>query len=54
VKCLFINGSKDHRDSEQIWVNSAGAGSKLIVYEEADHFYSHDKRFFDRLIKDVH
>lgn len=32
VKCLFINGSSDHRDSENVWLQAAGKGSELIVY----------------------
>lgn len=53
AKCLFINGEKDYRNSEDIWLQSAGEGSKLIVYEGADHFFSHDNRFFERLIDDI-
>lgn len=53
IRCLFINGSKDHRDSEQIWLEAAGKDSKLLVYEGADHFFSHDNRFFDRVIEDI-
>jgi pimeloyl-ACP methyl ester carboxylesterase len=54
---LFINGSRDHRDSEQLWLDSVQTEgqveSKLIVYEGADHFFSHDTRFQQRLIDDM-
>lgn len=54
---LFVNGSKDHRDSEGRWLelsNGANGGkSKLIVYEGADHFFSHDIRYFQRFLKDM-
>lgn len=60
---LFVNGSKDHRDSEEKWVRlcvgEGGGGkegeskkSKLIVYEGADHFFSHDDRYVDRFEED--
>lgn len=50
-KVLFINGQLDHRDSEKIWAESCDG--KLIVYEGADHFFSHDKRFLDKFMADV-
>ncbi|KAJ2986939.1 hypothetical protein HDV02_006434 [Globomyces sp. JEL0801] len=49
---LFINGSKDHRDSEKVWLESSKHG-KLIVYEGTDHFFSHDDRYLDKLIQDL-
>ncbi len=49
---LFINGSKDHRDSELIWKSLTEKG-ELLVYEDADHFLSHDKRFIKRFIDDI-
>lgn len=48
---LFINGSKDHRDSEHTWKAAAEKG-KLIVYEGADHFFSHDTRYSERFLQD--
>lgn len=48
---LFINGSLDHRDSEQIWLKASQNG-KLIVYEGADHFFSHDNRTMQKFIDD--
>jgi fermentation-respiration switch protein FrsA (DUF1100 family) len=53
VKFLFINGSKDYRDSEEIFLKAAGKKSKLLIYEEGDHFFSHDNRFIDRLVNDI-
>jgi fermentation-respiration switch protein FrsA (DUF1100 family) len=53
IGILFINGEKDYRDSEQIWLEAAGNKSKLLTYEGADHFFSHDNRFYDRLIEDI-
>lgn len=53
VKILFINGEKDHRDSEKLYLEAAGKKSKLINYEGADHFFSHDVRFFERVIEDI-
>ena len=50
---LFINGEKDYRDSEKIWLEAVGTKSKLLTYEKGDHFFSHDVRFYDRLIEDV-
>ena len=51
---LFVNGSKDHRDSENMWLSACGSAHncELKVYEEADHFFSHDDRFVDRFIDD--
>lgn len=50
-KVLFINGSRDYRDSEHIWKELCDG--RLIVYEGADHFFSHDNRFYKRLINDL-
>lgn len=49
---LFINGSKDHRDSEHRWLDHSTTG-KLLVYEGGDHFFSHDKRFLSRFLEDM-
>jgi hypothetical protein len=48
---LFVNGSRDHRDSEQRWLRAAPCG-RLELYEGADHFFSHDDRFSARFIQD--
>jgi fermentation-respiration switch protein FrsA (DUF1100 family) len=53
IPILFINGSEDYRDSENIWLEAAGKSSKLILYEGGDHFFSHDKRFYNRIIEDI-
>jgi pimeloyl-ACP methyl ester carboxylesterase len=51
-KILFINGSKDHRDSETIWKSLCQHG-ELKVYEGGDHFFSHDKRFLPVFMDDL-
>ena len=43
----FVNGSKDHRDSEHKWVE-ASKQATLTVYDGADHFFSHDERYATR------
>jgi pimeloyl-ACP methyl ester carboxylesterase len=48
---LFVNGSRDHRDSEQRWLLAAPRG-RLELYEGADHFFSHDDRFAARFVQD--
>lgn len=49
---LYINGSEDHRDSEDLWLSLCQdqVGSSLKVYEGGDHFFSHDSRFVDDLL----
>eukprot|EP00611_Tribonema_gayanum_P014936 TRINITY_DN264_c0_g1_i2.p1 TRINITY_DN264_c0_g1~~TRINITY_DN264_c0_g1_i2.p1 ORF type:complete len:450 (-),score=74.99 TRINITY_DN264_c0_g1_i2:569-1918(-) len=49
---LFINGSRDHHDAQDAWRAAARAAS-LIVYEGADHFFTHDSRFEQRFIDDA-
>ncbi|KAJ2996185.1 hypothetical protein HDV02_006713, partial [Globomyces sp. JEL0801] len=51
-RILFINGSKDHRDSENVWLEASKHG-KLIVYQGTDHFFSHDDRYLDKLLEDL-
>lgn len=51
-RVLFINGSKDHRDSEEFWKSLAPMG-ELVVYQGGDHFFSHDDRFFETLLQDM-
>ncbi|KAJ3338110.1 hypothetical protein HDU93_009981 [Gonapodya sp. JEL0774] len=54
---LFVNGSKDHSDSENKWLevsNTANGGkSKLVVYKGGDHGFSHDKRFKDEFTTEI-
>jgi pimeloyl-ACP methyl ester carboxylesterase len=54
---LFVNGSKDHRDSEKKWLEASNKGngdkSMLVVYEGADHFFSHDTRYYSRFVKEM-
>jgi len=49
---LFINGSEDHRDSEDKWLALCTKKdvSELKVYEGGDHFFMHDSRFVDDLL----
>jgi hypothetical protein len=49
---LFANGSRDHRDSEKKWVQACTKGT-LIVYDGGDHFFSHDRRFDQKLRDDT-
>ena len=49
---LFVNGSKDHRDSETVWRDAAPRG-RLAVYAGADHFLSHDDRYAARFVDDI-
>lgn len=49
---LFVNGSRDHRDSERVWRDAAPRG-RLEVYEGADHFLSHDDRYAARFVEDI-
>ncbi|KAF0694364.1 Aste57867_14775 [Aphanomyces stellatus] len=49
---LFVNGAKDHRDSETKWL-AASTSSRLVVYDGADHFFSHDRRFMQRFLDDL-
>ncbi len=51
-RLLFVNGSKDHRDSEQLWLSLSQHGS-LKVYEGGDHFFSHDNRFLSTFLNDI-
>lgn len=49
---LFFNGSEDHRDSEERWLDLCGDAerSALKVYEGGDHFFCHDSRFVDDML----
>jgi len=47
---LFVNGSKDHHDSQDRWKALVKQG-ELVVFPNADHFFSHDDRFLNPFIK---
>jgi pimeloyl-ACP methyl ester carboxylesterase len=51
-KLLFVNGSKDHRDSENAWLAASKHG-KLVVIDGGDHFFSHDDRYFGTFMKEM-
>lgn len=53
---LFMNGSLDHRDSENKWLELCQdqSKSKLIVYPGGDHFFTHDNRFVSDMILQIH
>jgi pimeloyl-ACP methyl ester carboxylesterase len=51
-KILFINGSKDRNNSQEIWLKLSKRG-ELKVYKDGDHFFSHDKRFVAAFIDDI-
>ena len=49
---IFMNGSKDYRDSEKKWLELCkNKDSELKVYEGGDHFFCHDSRFVDDILK---
>eukprot|EP00930_Biecheleria_cincta_P039553 TRINITY_DN27183_c0_g2_i1.p1 TRINITY_DN27183_c0_g2~~TRINITY_DN27183_c0_g2_i1.p1 ORF type:complete len:320 (-),score=42.73 TRINITY_DN27183_c0_g2_i1:39-998(-) len=51
---LFVNGDQDHHDSDHVWLALCSHNaSKLVLYEGADHFFSHDERFMQRFIDDL-
>ncbi len=43
-RVLFLNGSEDHRDSEQSWLKCCSRGQS-ILYPGGNHFFTHDTRF---------
>mmetsp|Transcript_30236 Transcript_30236/g.66491 ORF Transcript_30236/g.66491 Transcript_30236/m.66491 type:complete len:368 (+) Transcript_30236:34-1137(+) len=52
---LFMNGSKDHRDSEQLWLDLCNnTNSDLKVFDGGDHFFTHDSRFVEEMLKNMH
>lgn len=54
---LFFNGSKDYRDSEDKWLYLSHTNqqlSKLHVYDDGDHFFTHDSRFVTDLLSRIH
>ncbi|KAJ3006201.1 UNVERIFIED_CONTAM: hypothetical protein HDU68_004213, partial [Siphonaria sp. JEL0065] len=52
---LVLDGSKDHHDSHEKWINACGnrAEAKGNLYEGGDHFFSHDDRFFGQVVNDI-
>ena len=51
---LFMNGSKDYRDSEHRWLElCVNKKSELKVYEGGDHFFTHDTRFLEDMLARV-
>jgi len=53
---LYCNGSLDHRDMERELLQVSQKGdhrSRLIDYDGADHFFSHDTRYYDAFLKDL-
>lgn len=50
---IYFNGSLDYRDSENKWLSLCQdqTNSYLHVYEGGDHFFTHDSRFAEDLIK---
>lgn len=48
---LFMNGSEDHRDSEDKWLEAcSNKKSDLKVYQGGDHFFTHFSRFVDDIL----
>lgn len=48
---LFMNGSKDYRDSEDKWLEAcANKKSELKVYDGGDHFFTHFSCFLDDIL----
>ena len=48
---LFMNGSKDYRDSENKWLElCVNEKSELRDYEGGDHFFTHYKKFVDDIL----
>jgi pimeloyl-ACP methyl ester carboxylesterase len=52
---MFVNGSDDHRDSEDRWLSLCQNQelSSLHVYDGGDHFFSHDDRFVEDLLRRI-
>lgn len=61
IPILFFNGSEDHRDSEDYWLELLYSDdneeekelsrSSLHVYEGGDHFFCHDSRFVSDMFR---
>jgi hypothetical protein len=52
---FFANGSKDYHDSQDKWLSSCTNKdrSKLSVYNNGDHFFSHDVRFYEQFCQEI-
>lgn len=50
---LFMNGTEDYRDSEDLWLSlcTVKEGSELKDYDKGDHFFMHNTRFVDDILK---
>lgn len=49
---LFFNGAGDYRDSEDKWLELCkNKKSELKVYENGDHFFTHDSKFVDDMLE---
>lgn len=50
---LYFNGSEDYRDSEIKWLDLCRdkERSSLKVYDGGDHFFCHDSRFVEDMLK---
>jgi pimeloyl-ACP methyl ester carboxylesterase len=48
---LFMNGSEDYRDSENLWLDlCVNKKSELKVYERGDHFFTHFSCFVEDIL----
>ncbi|GKY91632.1 hypothetical protein MPSEU_000135100 [Mayamaea pseudoterrestris] len=48
---LFMNGSEDYRDSENVWLGICkNEKSELKVYEGGDHFFTHFSSLLDDML----
>jgi len=55
IPILYFNGSEDHRDSENKWLELCkDERSELKVYKGGDHFFCHDSRFVDDMLERMH
>jgi pimeloyl-ACP methyl ester carboxylesterase len=60
VPILYMNGSKDYRDSEDKWLelslknDTTAVASELKVYEGGDHFFMHDSKFVEDVLESIH
>lgn len=52
---LFMNGTKDYRDSEDKWLElCTNEKSQLHDYEGGDHFFTHHSKFVDDILTRWH
>lgn len=55
IPILFMNGTEDHRDCEEKWLElCVNEQSELKDYEGGDHFFTHDSRFLDDILTRWH